>query len=429
MAPDEQELLRLSGFRRILVRLDEGTRRKYCCQALEQDLQRAKGEMDACAAAMAQVKQVEDATRRLEAGQRAAVSEELLVELEAMQTQLESSVLSLFSNPHEDGVKEEDGDLAEFQEAKTLAKLIVQNGKVHDAVTQIKRLGRVMPVLAEVDEKKRKWWKSHVLKVVSHGLELLAEEKKNWMSHVRLGRAVKKIAGKCPELQDWHRDVDKKLDKMKQVETAAPSPVTVTTKSKKKRAIALPDDGESALASRTPTKRTKTKDVASSKEKKSESVEKARSLLNLCSREVRMLRDKFKLGAYDVNLSRMVAVVDSLWPGFEHSEVVSLTTALFTLVETVEKVVSVDKRRDRLVCLESVLGVVLGSSKLQLAARRKIMVEEYANNCRQSLEQLNRQLSGATAEPAAPLPAATTGSKNPVRGNRGACPKSHVRFG
>uniref|UniRef100_M4BTY5 Uncharacterized protein n=1 Tax=Hyaloperonospora arabidopsidis (strain Emoy2) TaxID=559515 RepID=M4BTY5_HYAAE len=117
----------------------------------------------------------------------------------------------------------------------------------------------------------------------------------------------------------------------------------------------------------------------------------ARAQLQQCSREVRTLRDKFKLGTYDVNLSRMVTIVDSLWSGIEHSEVVLLTTALFTLVETVEKVADHTKRRDRLMCLESVLAVVLGSSELQLTTRRKIMVEEYANNCRQSLDQLNRE--------------------------------------
>lgn len=212
------------------------------------------------------------------------------------------------------------------------------------------------------------------------------------------------------------------------------------SKSKKKRAIPLPDDGETAMASSAASSaKPKAKSGDSSKEKKGESAEKARALLHRCSREVRMLRDKFELGAYDVNLSRTVTIVDSLWSGFEHSEVVSLTTALFTLVETVEKVVNQSKRRDRLMCLESVLGVVLGSSKLQLSARRKTMVEEYANNCRQSLEQLNRQ-SGSGEQPAAsnttgpasaqkPVSAATSNPATKAKGaNQEVWPKSHVRF-
>lgn len=165
----------------------------------------------------------------------------------------------------------------------------------------------------------------------------------------------------------------------------------LAVKSKKKRAIALPDDGDSSIVS-SASSCVRPPVVSKSKEKKkSQSAEMARAQLQQCSREVRTLRDKFKLGTYDVNLSRMVTIVDSLWSGIEHSEVVLLTTALFTLVETVEKVADHTKRRDRLMCLESVLAVVLGSSELQLTTRRKIMVEEYANNCRQSLDQLNRE--------------------------------------
>jgi hypothetical protein len=162
-------------------------------------------------------------------------------------------------------------------------------------------------------------------------------------------------------------------------------------------------------------------------------------LLHRCLKEMRTLRDKFELGAYDVNLSRMVKLVDSLWPGMDQSEVHALTTALFTLVETVEKVVNVDKRRDRLVCLESVLGVVRLTDKLKLTARQKTMVGEYAANCRQSLEQLNRksqggkQASTATAgqaATAAPSPAtASTRTAKTTPDKQTAWPKTHVRFG
>lgn len=172
------------------------------------------------------------------------------------------------------------------------------------------------------------------------------------------------------------------------------------------------------------SKRVKSHDRSA--DEKPEVVEKAQALLVRCSREVRTLRDKFELGAYDVNLSRMVTVVDSLWPNVEHSDVVSLTTALFTLVEIVEKVVNPTKRRDRLVCLESVLGVVLNSSKLQLTARRRTMAEEYANNCRQSLEQLTRQSDNReqSARQAVAHKTARTKAKTDST-----WPQTHVRFG
>ncbi|KAG7380315.1 hypothetical protein PHYPSEUDO_007327 [Phytophthora pseudosyringae] len=440
MADGEQ--LRVSGFKRILVRLDEGTRRKYCCRALEEDLQRVKSQVRACAAAVAEAKQVEDATRKLHASQRAAVSSELLAELETLQRQLETTTTRLISgrtaqngtlNVAEE-VKAETAETAEpaetstFHAAKTLARQIVLSQELETAVHQIRQLERLMPVLKEEDDKKTKWWKKHVQKVVAHTLELVSGGGKEDRVLVRLEKALKKIKSKCPELKKWHKDVQLQIaEKQGQgLESAPPS----VTKSKKKRAIALPDDGETARTS-VAASSAKAKNATSGDEKKGESAEKARALLHRCSREVRTLRDKFELGAYDVNLSRMVTVVDSLWSGLEHSEVVSLTTALFTLVETVEKVVNQAKRRDRLACLESVLGVVLGSPKLQLTARRKTMVEEYANNCRQSLEHLNRQSRDSSEEPSAStqneVPAATRGQASKADG--GAWPKSHVRFG
>ena len=204
----------------------------------------------------------------------------------------------------------------------------------------------------------------------------------------------------------------------------------------------LTDDGETATRSSTrSTGEQEAQCGSKEKKKKGQSAEKTRALLQRCSREVRTLRDKFELGAYDVNLSRMVTIVDSLWSDFEHSEVLLLTTALFTLVETVEKVTNQVKRRDRLMCLISVLGVVLGSSKLQLTTRRKIMVEEYANNCRQSLEQLH--CSAESVDPSATstgteqaavqrkIPATTRNPTAKAKGTAslGVWPKSHVRFG
>ncbi|KAG3112627.1 hypothetical protein PI124_g17743 [Phytophthora idaei] len=438
----EAEQVCVSGFKRILVRLDEGTRRKYCCRALEQDLQHVKSQMRACTAAMGEAKQVEDATRKLHASQRAPVSSELLDELEMLQRQLETATNTLISgrkpqNGTLDMAKEdlevkeevETTSSAPFLGAKTLARQILVTTEFETAVSQIKHLERLMPVLKEVDDKKKKWWKKYVQKVVAHTLELAKGDGKADKRLARLDKSLKKIEVKCPELNEWLTNVKNQIERLQSTSDVAP---VSATKSKKKRAIALPDDGETALMTSTAAsaKPKKAKSGDSTKEKKAESVEKARALLHRCSREVRTLRDKFELGAYDVNLSRMVTVMDSLWSGVEHSELVSLTTALFTLVETVEKVVHQAKRRDRLMCLESVLGVVLGSSKLQLTARRKTMVEEYANNCRQSLEQLNRQSDSADEQPAAgqdsvqnAVPTAARSHSSKANGG------SHVRFG
>ncbi|KAF4042453.1 hypothetical protein GN244_ATG05349 [Phytophthora infestans] len=430
------EQVRVSGFKRILVRLDEATRRKYCCRALEQDLQHVKSQMRSCTASMAEAKQVEDATRKLHASQRAAVSSELLDELEVLHRQLGASIDTLIlgrklQNGELDTTKEdlevkEEVDTAETstsQEAKTVARQILQTKEFETAVSQIKQLERLMPILKDEDEKKKKWWKKHVQKAATHTLELVRGDGTTVKRLSRLDKSLKKLQVKCPELKDWLTNMQKQF-----AESVSTAESVSATKTKKKRAIALPDDGETAIMSTaaSSSKPKKTKSAENTKEKKTESAEKARALLHRCSREVRTLRDKFELGAYDVNLSRMVTVVDSLWSGFEHAELVALTTALFTLVETVEKVVNQAKRRDRLMCLESVLGVVLGSTKLQLTARRKTMVEEYANNCRQSLQQLDRQ-ADSTGQP----------TKSPAQNGVPSTPRqtlnvngsSHVRFG
>ncbi|POM67105.1 Hypothetical protein PHPALM_16949 [Phytophthora palmivora] len=432
-----------SGFKRILVRLDEGTRRKYCSRALEEDLQRVKSQMRACGAAMAETKQVDDATRKLHSSQRAVVSNELLSSLETLLKEIETSTNTLIGGRKpqngklnvakvENEVKEEVAEDSTHQEAKMLVKKIVVTKELEKAVSEIRQLERLMPVIKNLDEKKKKWWMKHVQKVVEHAVGLV---KGGNMVDRRLGRldkTLKKIGVKCPELKEWNMNMQKQIAVRQGVEPAAVS------KSKKKRAIALPDDDETTMSSgASSVKSKKAKSSDTNKEKKGESTDKSRALLQRCSREVRTLRDKFELGAYDVNLSRMVTIVDSLSSGLEHSEVVSLTTTLFTLVETVEKVVHQGKRKDRLVCLESVLGVVLGSSKLQLTARRRTMVEEYANNCRQSLEQLNRQ-SDSSNQPDASNTIEQASSQNSVlaatrndaaRAKGGAYPKSHVRFG
>ncbi|KAG2528290.1 hypothetical protein JM16_001282 [Phytophthora kernoviae] len=296
----DAESVRASGFKRILVRLDDNTRRKYCCRALEEDLCAVKSQVCACVEAMAEY-----------------------------DVNAANDVAPAVKEVDTVGVDE---DATKFQEAKTLAKQILQTDNSEDietAVDKIKHLERLMPEVASVEEKRQRWWKKYIQKVINHVLELLeADAKKSARVTARLVRVAKKAAGKCPSLTDWSQSVE---------ETAA-------TKSKKKRLIALPDDGESAFVSRsTPTKTAANKtitDTNGSKKKKKESlsIEKTRSLLHRCSREVRTLRDKFDLGAYDVNLSRAVTIVDSVWSGFEHSELVALTTALFTLVETTEKI-------------------------------------------------------------------------------------------
>ncbi|KAL3672618.1 hypothetical protein V7S43_001914 [Phytophthora oleae] len=399
--------------------------------------------MHACGAAMTEAKQVEDATRTLHASQRGAVSSQLLADLETLQNRLEMATNTLFTGRRPQKATTQNAEVKEeaatvtSSKAKTLARQILLTQELQAAANQIRELEKLMPVLKQVDDKQQTWWKKYVQKVVIHAVELVKGDKNEakWLG--RLDRTLNRIEVKCPELKKWRRNVQlqiaaKQGAEPKGVVAAAPA---LTTKSKKKRTIPLPDDGETPTTNTSATSVTtkKAKTAVSTKAKEGQSVEKTKALLLRCSREVRTLRDKFELGAYDVNLSRIVTVVDALWADTQHSDVVSLTTALFTLVETVEKVVNQPKRRDRLACLESVLGVVLNSSKLHLTARRRAMVEEYANNCRQSLEQLNGQ-SESIEQPVATQASVQNSVPAPIgshtsQGDGGMWPKSHVRFG
>uniref|UniRef100_A0AAV1VHA4 Uncharacterized protein n=1 Tax=Peronospora matthiolae TaxID=2874970 RepID=A0AAV1VHA4_9STRA len=426
MATTDAEQLRLSGFKRILVHLDDDTRRKYCCRAVEEDLKHVEGQVRSCLASMAEVKQVQDATRKLQASQQTAVSSELLTELETLQVQLEMSINKTCSVQSSSFIVANDASKESFaikdevrkalgdeplmcEKIRTLVDKVRLSQDLKTTVDAIRQLQQLMPVLADADAKTIKSWKRHVAKAVHHAVVLVTEKKKDHNMVQRLEKTLKKVVDKCPEMKKWQTNV------LKQLEARMKSKGESAVKSKKKRAIALPDGGDSSIVS-SASSCVQPPVVPKNKEKKkSQSAEKARAQLQQCSREVRTLRDKFKLGTYDVNLSRMVTIVDSLWSGIEHSEVVLLTTALFTLVETVEKVADHTKRRDRLVCLESVLAVVLDSSKLQLTTRRKIMVEEYANNCRQSLDQLNREgktLAASSTSEHAVVPGASLVRKN-----------------
>ncbi|KAE8913168.1 hypothetical protein PF003_g2501 [Phytophthora fragariae] len=430
---EAEQQLRVSGFKRILVRLDEGTRRKYCCRALEEDLQHVKSGLRVCAEAMTQTRQVQDATRKLHASEQAAVSGELLAALETLQTRLETSTNALLLghvpqngslNGSVSGVEEAID--TKFQDAKALATQTLLSRELNDVVTQTRRLEKLLPPNS-ADDKHKKWWRKHTHKLGDHVLELMTGHDREKRPLERLEKTLKKMETKWPELKGWPGNLQKLIAEKQTLLASASIASEASVKGKKKRAIPLLDDGETATTSgSTIVAKPKEKTGDSSKDK---SKEKTRALLLRCSKEVRTLRDKFELGAYDVNMSRMVTVVDSLWSGFEQSEVVSLTTALFTLVETVDKVVNQAKRQDRLLCLISVLGVVLESPKLQLSTRQKTMVEEYANNCRQSLEQLSRQKeSGNRGTEAAKATTPATTSAKAKSADKGAWPKSHVRF-
>lgn len=101
-------------------------------------------------------------------------------------------------------MKEEAANTSAFQEAKPLSRQILLTQELETAVSEIRQLERLMPMLTEVDEKKKKWWKKRLMKVVAHAVELVKGDDREQRPLLRLEKSLKKIEDKCPELKDWH---------------------------------------------------------------------------------------------------------------------------------------------------------------------------------------------------------------------------------
>lgn len=115
--------------------------------------------------------------------------------------------------------------------------------------------------------------------------------------------------------------------------------------------------------------------------------------MNRCTKDVKALIDRFDLAKFDLNLKRMIDVMNSISSAFTQEETATLATTLFCLVEAVEKIGDGAKRKDRLVCLEGVLRIFITSTCLPLTNRQRSMAKEYLANNQQSLHLLQ----GATA--------------------------------
>lgn len=132
-------------------------------------------------------------------------------------------------------------------------------------------------------------------------------------------------------------------------------------------------------------------------------IHEVRAELARCERETKQASDKFVLEAYDGTLKRLVDLVGSLSSEFLYNDVMSLTVSLFAMVEQVAKLTDAARRRDRLVCLEGLLKVLLVAD-VALSTRRKTMASEYLQNCQQSIQLLDRSASSKEKHPYSAAP-------------------------
>lgn len=176
------------------------------------------------------------------------------------------------------------------------------------------------------------------------------------------------------------------------------------------------------------------------------SIHEVRATLSRCAREVKQASDRaFELAAFDANLKRLVDVVGAISHEFSYDDCTSLTVALFAMVEQVERLADAARRRDRLVCLEGLLQLLIESSDVPLSSRRRTMAKEYLQNCQQSIQLLDRAGGDAAVSvdpvPSTPPTAAETAEDDddvPIvklkkpRKKKGASASggsNHVRFG
>lgn len=145
-----------------------------------------------------------------------------------------------------------------------------------------------------------------------------------------------------------------------------------------------------------------------------------RKILNRCTKDVKALIDRFDLAKFDLNLKRMIDVMNSISSAFTQEETATLATTLFCLVEVVEKISDGTKRKDRLVCLEGVLRIFIASKFLPLTTRQRSMAKEYLANNQQSLHVLQAPSAPPTkipiriAVPSQLAPASAPKKKTPV---------------
>lgn len=93
-----------SSFQRLLRRMPEDARRRFCCSALEQELLEAKASVSVCLEATAHAQQVRDATLKLQNNSQSGAQitskstpaiAVLLAELDDLQTRFEATLTAL----------------------------------------------------------------------------------------------------------------------------------------------------------------------------------------------------------------------------------------------------------------------------------------------------------------------------------------------
>lgn len=195
----------------------------------------------------------------------------------------------------------------------------------------------------------------------------------------------------CTDAVDWCRETEAlAIAKEEESEKAKKKAEKKAKKKKRKLLEALAAEENDADNQEPQTQNQPTEAEAGSATLRADEL---RKLLNRCSKDVKALIDRFDLAKFDLNLKRMIDVMNSISSAFTQEETTTLATTLFCLVEAVEKVGDGAKRKDRLVCLEGVLRIFITSTCLPLTNRQRSMAKEYLVNNQQSLHLLH---TGAT---------------------------------
>lgn len=147
-------------------------------------------------------------------------------------------------------------------------------------------------------------------------------------------------------------------------------------------------------------------------------IAEVRPLLTLCSREVRLLRDRFEMASFDVNLNRLVDAADSLSAEFTYDDVSTLVTSLFALAEHVEKVAQPIRRKNRLLRVEAVLKILIASTYIPMSNRRRAIVQEYLTNCQEWLRAFQSTSGNGETSKASPRVVATPIAREAERAKR-----------
>lgn len=194
---------------------------------------------------------------------------------------------------------------------------------------------------------------------------------------------------------DHHNRESEELLAAKEQEIAVKKAKKKSEKNAKKKRRLSDASTTSSVAPSAPEVVKKASHAATGKLEKKLAIAEIRVLLTRCTKDIKLLRDRFTNELFDQNLNHLEDIASSLSSEFTYDDVSSLLTSFFAVVEHVEKVKQPVKRKNRLMRLEATMQVLVDTTSIPISGHCRAMVQEYLTSCQKSLKQIQIHPGGA----------------------------------